>query len=316
MDNLPPYLTFDQAAREILNLLHQRLGFDLWMVTRTKEDDWIVLQAEDQGYGVKSGDVFRWADSFCSRMVLGEGPRIASCSAEVSAYAEAPIAQQVAIGAYVGVPLELRDGSLFGTLCAIHPAPKPESIASELPLIELLSQLLSTILAAKLQTEEQRRWLERAQADATTDVLTGLYNRRGWDQLVHAEECRCQRYGHSACVLSIDLDGLKQVNDTQGHAKGDELIQRAANAIKAAVRQQDIVARVGGDELLVLGIECNTPSAEALLARVDAALKAAGVSASLGVALRAPQESIQEAVAKADKAMYVCKRARRSARCS
>ena len=68
---------FEAAGQRVLAFLHQRFGFGLWMVTRTEGEDWIVLQSEDHGYGVKPGTVFRWADSFCSEMVKGNGPRIA-----------------------------------------------------------------------------------------------------------------------------------------------------------------------------------------------------------------------------------------------
>jgi len=91
------------------------------MVTRTKGDDWIVLHAEDHGYGVENDAVFKRADSFCSQMVQGLGPSMASDSDLMPAYASAPIGKQVKIGAYVGVPLSDADGSLFGTLCAIDP---------------------------------------------------------------------------------------------------------------------------------------------------------------------------------------------------
>src|SRR5262245_11920788 len=102
---------FAAAAQGVLRLLHNRLGFDLWRVSRTEGEDWIVLRAEDHGYGVEDGTVFRWADSFCARMVEGQGPRIAPRSESVPAYAAAPIGRQVKIGAYVGVPLSRADGS-------------------------------------------------------------------------------------------------------------------------------------------------------------------------------------------------------------
>ena len=104
MDILP-YSGFEAAARAVLGFLHARFGFDLWMVTRTEGEDWIVLHVEDHGYGVRPGTVFRWSDSFCSRMVQGLGPRVAPDAAGVPAYAEAPIGRQVRIGAYIGLPL-------------------------------------------------------------------------------------------------------------------------------------------------------------------------------------------------------------------
>ncbi len=151
MKALVPYADFSEASKAVLSFLHQRLGFNLWMVTRTEGEDWIVLDVEDHGYGVKKGNVFRWADSFCSRMVLGQGPCIAPNSQSIPAYANAPIGQQVPIAAYVGVPIHDADGGLFGTLCAIDPAPQKESLVDELPLIELLSRLLSSYLVAELK---------------------------------------------------------------------------------------------------------------------------------------------------------------------
>ncbi len=65
MDSLS-FTDFASASRAVLSYLHRKLGFKLWMVTRTEGEDWIVLDAEDHGYGVEAGTVFRWADSFCS----------------------------------------------------------------------------------------------------------------------------------------------------------------------------------------------------------------------------------------------------------
>jgi diguanylate cyclase len=116
---------FETAGRSVLAFLHERFGFGLWMVTRTEGEDCIVPQAEDHGCRVTPGTVFRWADSFCSEMVKGHGPRIAPDSDVVPADAAGPIGRQVAIGAYIGVPLLNADGSLFGTLRAIDPARQP-----------------------------------------------------------------------------------------------------------------------------------------------------------------------------------------------
>lgn len=302
-----PAYDFAAAARAVLDFLHKRLGFDLWMVTRTEGEDWIVLQAEDHNYGVEVNSVFRWADSYCSRMVEGRGPRIAPRSASIAAYLDAPINHRLQIRSYVGVPLTHRDGALFGTLCAIHPAPQPDAITSELPLIELLAKMLSSILDKELAATDAVRRAERAQTDAETDALTGLFNRRGWNRLIHAEDDRCRRYGHPACIVAIDLDGLKAVNDSRGHAAGDQLISNAARAIRNAARQSDAVARVGGDEFTVLAVECSHPSSLELVERIEDALAQAGIAASLGLAMRHPMHGFGHAWGEADKAMYAAK---------
>ena len=306
----PQATDFETSAREVLSFLHRRMGFDLWMVTRTEGDAWIALQTEDHGYGVSAGKVFRWADSFCSEMVKGNGPNIAPSSDLIPTYANAPIGRQVKIKAYAGMPLSLKDGTLFGTLCGIHPTPLPEATIEHQELLELLATNLSTILQLELDSAEKTRRSERFQAEALIDSMTRLYNRRGWELLLDAEESRCARYGHPAVVVMADLDELKRVNDESGHAAGDDLIVRASAALRDAARSIDIVARLGGDEFGIVGVECDALGAQALRNRLRLALAANNVQASIGLAMRDPAAGIRAAWAEADQLMYEQKRLR------
>lgn len=308
------YSDFESAGRAVLEFLHRRMGFDLWMLTRTEGDSWIVLQSEDHGYGVEPGTVFRWADTFCFEMVKGNGPRIAPRSEDIPAYAAARIGRQVAIKAYVGLPLVQRDGSLFGTLCAIHPSSQPQSIVEEEELVGLLGAMLSTLLQNELRAADDDRVAERLQAEALADPLTKLYNRRGWDRLLASEEDRCRRYGHSAAVVIVDLDELKLVNDSMGHAVGDALLVSAAAALRGAARSIDVVARLGGDEFGILSVECDRSGADLLVTRVRTALASANVQASLGLAMREPGagrlRGLAQACEAADQLMYKDKNSR------
>lgn len=315
MIDLTTFDDFEAASRATLAYLHQRLGFDLWMMTRIEGSNCIVLQAENHGYNVEEGTVFRWGDSFCSEMVLGRAPRVALRAQDVPLFAVSPIGQQAPIGAYIGVPLTSTDGSLFGTLCAIDPRPQKESIRDELPLIEFLARLLGTVLIADLKAAKQARLLERSQQTARTDALTGLFNRHGWEQSIATEEARAKRYGSPACVLIVDLDGLKQINDTKGHVYGDALIRSASTSIRSAIRENDIIARIGGDEFAILGIECDAVGCEAIFKNVTDALLSNGISASVGKAQRDHRLGLFETIAAADRAMYVAK-AKRRMRCS
>ena len=202
------------------------------------------------------------------------------------------------------------DGSLFGTLCAIHPSPQPQSIVEEKALVELLGAMLSTILQAELRAADEARRSEKLQAEALIDALTDTYNRRGWDRLLAAEEERCRRYGHPAAILIVDLDELKLVNDAHGHAAGDSLIVRASSALRKAARSLDIVGRLGGDEFGILSAECDRAGAEALLKRVRTALSEANVKASVGIAMRGASGGLRHALENADQLMYKEKRSR------
>ncbi|WP_407303758.1 diguanylate cyclase [Acinetobacter sp.] len=296
--------SFKEAGQAVLQYLYQRFGFNLWMITRVEAKDWIVLQSEDHGYDVKPGQVFQWADSFCSHMVAGKAPKIAPRSEDIPLYATAPINQQVSIKSYIGQPLFNEDGSLFGTLCAIDPQTKSEAIIQEVELIELFGNLLSNILQAELRQNEQIRQRERLEAEALRDGLTGLYNRRAWERLISREEERCKRYGHPAAVFFLDLNDLKKVNDNLGHDKGDDLIQQAAHVLRDIARSNDIVARFGGDEFVILSIENDEMGANQLLNRIREALAQAKICAAIGVAMRHPTHGLFKAVIDADKKMF------------
>ena len=306
--NSAEFKNFEEAGQAVLKFLYQKFGFNLWMITRTEGDDWIVLQSEDNGYNVQPGQVFRWADSFCSHMVQGKAPRIAPRSEDIPLYVNAPIAKQVEIKAYIGQPLTKEDGSLFGTLCAIDPKPQSEAITKEAGLIDLLGQMLSYILQGELREVEQIRQRERFKEEALNDSLTGLFNRRAWDNLISLEEERCKRYGHPTAILMIDLNNLKTVNDSLGHTAGDELIQKAATALKGCVRSNDIVARLGGDEFAILSIENNQINAENLVNRVLQVFAEANISAAIGLAMRNPLNGLLKALQEADEKMYAHKK--------
>lgn len=295
---------FNDAGQHVLKYLRRHFGFKLWMITRTEGNDWIVLQTEDHGYHVKPGQVFNWADSFCSQMILDKAPRMAPNSQDVPLYAQAKINQSFNIKSYIGQPLLKEDGSLFGTLCAIDPSPQPKEIEKEESLVHLLSQLLSQILQNELKVNEQKRISEKFKVDSLTDPLTGLFNRRAWDELLALEEDRCKTYGHPTTVIIIDLNNLKKINDTLGHMEGDKFIQRTANILKDCIRSNDIVARLGGDEFAILNIETNLKDTKKLSNRITKNLNDAGITAAIGIALRNPSKDLQQSVKEADQHMY------------
>lgn len=164
-------------------------------------------------------------------------------------------------------------------------------------------------------TEEHERRI-RAEMDALTDPLTGLLNRRGLDHRLDALPADL------ACgVMLVDLDGFKQVNDTLGHDAGDAILVEAAQRLRGAVRHDDLVARVGGDEFAVVLVGADLPGLEALAERTVSALQggfsAAGgsglrVGASLGATWSASPLVTERAVmARADRALYQAKAAGR-----
>jgi diguanylate cyclase (GGDEF)-like protein len=104
---------------------------------------------------------------------------------------------------------------------------------------------------------------------AALDQLTGLYNRRSGEQRLAQEMSRAQRHGRPLTLLLMDIDGLKQVNDTHGHAAGDLVLKGFAERLQKAIRGSDLAVRLGGDEFMVLLPECRVEEVRHVLGRVE-----------------------------------------------
>ena len=284
-----------------------------WAVTRHTDGKQLYLAVDDTAYGKVAGDSHAWSDSMCQHMESGAGPQIAPDVNEVSAYATAGVRENLKIGAYVGLPLVQADGQMFGTLCGLDETPQPPDLVAHAPLLQILAQLLSTILQADLQRTDAQRLAERTAMEAETDVLTGFYNRRGWDRFLAAEEARYRRFGESGSVIILDLDSLKLVNDRYGHAAGDEHIRQAARAVAETTRAADIIARLGGDEFGILAAHTDSVDAQHLVNRLQAKLASVGTPGSIGHAPYTIISGFPGAWQNADAAMYEQKRTRRAA---
>ena len=155
---------------------------------------------------------------------------------------------------------------------------------------------------------------DRFAREARTDTLTGVGNRVVWDETLSVEQARRDRHPRPVVLLALDVDGLKETNDTLGHAAGDELLAAAAVAIRDAVRAGDVVARVGGDEFAALLVDADPTAAEAVRRRIMATCEAwhgdriSALRVSIGWAAPQDGETLREAYGRADAAMYEAKR--------
>ena len=169
-----------------------------------------------------------------------------------------------------------------------------------------------TDITARVRMEEALRAL------ALVDDLTGLYNRRGFLTLAQQQLKTANRARRSMVLLFADFNGLKQINDTLGHLEGDRALIETADVLRETFRESDILARIGGDEFVVLAIETDRVGPEILVTRLQENLEAhnAGegrrykLSLSVGLARYDSERScsIDELLAQADRAMYEQKR--------
>jgi diguanylate cyclase (GGDEF)-like protein/PAS domain S-box-containing protein len=153
---------------------------------------------------------------------------------------------------------------------------------------------------------ERDQQIARAQELARTDPLTGLPNRRVWTERIAVELHRAARSHEPLTVAVLDLDDLKTLNDTQGHAAGDRLLQTVSVAWQQQLRETDLLARVGGDEFWLLFPACPAGVEDGLLARMRAAMPP-GQSFSVGTATWDGTESSSQLLVRADQALYQAK---------
>ena len=152
---------------------------------------------------------------------------------------------------------------------------------------------------------ERSDMLAQLAALARTDPLTGLANRRVWEEQLPVEIARAQRSGDPLSLLVIDLDAFKTINDTQGHQAGDRILKEVAAAWRGVVRPTDLIARFGGDEFVVLLPGCPTDVAVQLADRLRAAMPHE-LTCSVGVVEWAGDEA-EQFLARADRALYAAK---------
>ena len=161
-----------------------------------------------------------------------------------------------------------------------------------------------------------RRVLETAQRQATTDGLTGLHNRHFLTEQLRLMHSLAVRHGQPYSVVAIDVDGLKNVNDTFGHEQGDLALRGLANTMRKTLRASDVGVRTGGDEFLVLMAQSGLEESRVAAERVREAVELQGrtdpkiaISVSAGVAAWQPGRSAEQVLEAADAMLYAAKRA-------
>ncbi|MEA2276051.1 MAG: hypothetical protein QOI62_3048 [Solirubrobacteraceae bacterium] len=168
------------------------------------------------------------------------------------------------------------------------------------------------VIAHITDITERLQLQERLQTLADRDSLTGLFNRRRFEEELESQLARCARLGDRAALAMIDLDGFKSVNDTRGHAAGDDVLRSIARALSVRVRAADTLARLGGDEFAVILLGVDEGQVGALATSIAETVRNApgngGVTASVGVTPITGVDTADQALARADGAMYAAKR--------
>jgi diguanylate cyclase (GGDEF)-like protein len=191
---------------------------------------------------------------------------------------------------------------------------------SRLPSRAVVMRLAAEVDALAAQLQDSRARILDLEARVDVDPLTDVLNRRGFERELRRSLAYVKRYGTSAALIYIDLDGFKPVNDRHGHSAGDAVLKAIAAALVRNVRASDVVARLGGDEFAVLLWNVNGANAAAKAGALEAAVYGTPVrwssstlvvGASAGVVLLGALDTPADVIARADAAMYARKNERK-----
>lgn len=234
-------------------------------------------------------------------------------------------------------PVTPADGAKPGTAgdpgSAPSPAPSPARTPDQatllgIPRTELtpkvraaIDRLLEEVRGLRQELEQAKRRVDHLEQLADQDTLTPVLNRRAFVRELSRVMAFTERYGAASAVIYFDVNGLKLINDSHGHAAGDAALSHVAQVLMQQVRGSDMVGRLGGDEFGVILVQAERREAQAKAADLAQAIAAAPVSwngqmlqvgASYGVQSLTPGQAAQDALDAADRAMYAQKHGTRS----
>lgn len=257
----------------------------------------VVTTSENSNNFLEVNSAWPWdIKSFCRRIVETNDKLYVKDALNDDEWANVPPVAQGPVRSYLGYPLLWPDGSLFGSFCVIDNkatdySPALEKTLGQLKLIvendlRYVTHIIETneLLAEKVKQEKQLKKL------ALYDQLTGCANRNLLIDRVNYQIAQAQRNESQFSLVYFDLDKFKPINDNYGHQCGDLVLANIGKVVKAAVRETDTLARIGGDEfVIVMNKKINNDKIkQKLLAIIEAPLQygdiSVSVSASIGIA--------------------------------
>jgi diguanylate cyclase (GGDEF)-like protein len=244
---------------------------------------------------------------FCRDVVLSGEPLRVPDSREPPWLEGNRAVDELGIIAYLGVPLADPGGQLLGSLCAIDSQPRDWTAADEAALCDL-AELVTDELRRRAVTGENEVLAQQLREQTCRDSLTGMHNRRFWDEHAPRELARCLREGRAITAVCIDLDGFKALNDERGHAAGDDILVALGARWRPLVRAPDVLVRWGGDEFVLL-LDTDVIGATAIAYRLVDSTRDL-INAAIGVAAWDRRESVGRLLERADQALLIAKRSR------
>ncbi|MEM9330639.1 MAG: sensor domain-containing diguanylate cyclase [Pseudomonadota bacterium] len=288
----------EEPFENVVDLIKQVLNVPMCAVSLVDSDrQWFKAE---RGLGVceTARDI-----SFCTHAIEDTKPFIIPDATKDERFCNSPlVVGDPFIRSYLGIPLKTPDGYVVGSLCAKDKVPREFGV-SDVSIMENFANIVTSELELR--------------QIASTDALTGAKSRGAWMEEASSALTELSENGRVVTAAIMDLDHFKSINDTFGHAVGDEVIKELVNVVRSNTRRSDIIGRFGGEEFVLLLPDSGEKEAEIVIERIRnvfaetelPSLKGKKCSVSLGFTLRRKGEvSIDKILERADKALYEAKR--------
>lgn len=257
--------------------------------------------------------------SFCGHAVAASSLLLVEDARQDPRFADNPVVTGAPfIRFYAGQPLFSRDGQAIGTLCLLHPEPRTLSQPERLRLRDLgtLTEGYLQLRGLSQQAHKLRQAVSREQRKALVDPLTQLWNRGALNQFFDRELQGARDHGQQLGVIYADLDYFKRINDQYGHAAGDQVLWESARRMSGALRPDDLLVRLGGEEFVALVSVHSIEELQRIAERVRLSIglspmqigqQEVRITLSIGTALALPGENQAALLERADRALYLAK---------
>ncbi|MBU0588383.1 MAG: sensor domain-containing diguanylate cyclase [Gammaproteobacteria bacterium] len=334
LDALRGYAVLDsqaeQAYDDITRLAAFICGTPIALISLVDEDrQWFKSRV-----GLQASQTPR-EDSFCAHAILQpDDVLVVEDASKDPRFSENPLVTGTpGIRFYAGAPMVTDSGAALGSVCVIDRVPRKMEpvklealkalsrlVVAQLELRHSLreQQLLSAAMRRQqTQLSQYQLQLEAANAELAAlsllDGLTGLKNRRSFDNFMNTESSRTERSHVPFALLMIDVDHFKSFNDELGHVTGDAILQKIASLIQSQARTYDLAARYGGEEFALVLPDTGIVEAMTVAERIRKAVPQAGwhhraPTVSIGVAVTASAQSSMTILERADRALFQAKR--------
>ncbi|MBL7251423.1 sensor domain-containing diguanylate cyclase [Alloalcanivorax marinus] len=311
-----PSMSRDERIDAILELGARHFGLPVAIQSRIVREDYLVEHCVSPDGGLVPGTGFELPGTYCVHTLKADRP-IGFHHTAHSEIRHHPCYLNFGLESYIGSPIQVA-GKVYGTLNFSSPEPCRPFTQDDL----IFMQLLADTVGHEIHESMMR---DQLSALARTDELTGIANRRAIMETLDWQVAHSRRSGLPLCVLSLDLDYFKRINDTWGHAGGDSVLSAFADILLRSCREVDHCGRLGGEEFIVVLPDTDLQGGRAVASRLRNTMATSQlpvsdrekitVTLSAGLAALGPEETVPSLLRRVDDALYEAKNGGRDRLC-